>query len=204
MNYVVEGGLDFWGELAKQESGDEENRCLLSDEPLTLNHISLKCGHSFNYVFLFEELRREKTRYNSKEVQRVAINQIKCPYCRQLHTGLLPYVPILKKEKIRGVNAPKPMSMVTCRCEWTISAGKRKGFACGSAAFQTDTGARCEKHWRIEQTTKNTETEWTAEMEDLMRRSKQTKLAELLRAKHLPTYGTKKMMVRRLFANDKS
>lgn len=199
MNYVIEDGIDFWSELEKEDNAQCDEGCLLTGEPLGLNHITLKCGHSFNYTPLFNELRREKTRYNPKEVQRVLTNQVKCPYCRQVQTGLLPYVPTFTTERLKGVNAPQTMTMTICHCEWEMKNGKRSGSTCGAAAFQTNHGNRCEKHWRAEERSAKLQSVWTPEKQAYCDKTKRTELCALLKAKGLPTYGNKRVLVERLF-----
>ena len=199
MNYVIEGGIDFWSELEKEEEEDGEKICLLSGAPLGENHITLKCGHSFNYMPLFLEMRREKTVWNPKETQRILSTQIKCPYCRQVQTGLLPYVPTLSPLRINGVNTPQKYSMTLCHCEWTMQAGKRKGEHCGCDAFHSKYGARCEKHWRIEEKQEKMDSDWSDSMEAVLLKNSVADLRTLLGARGLARNGTKRVMILRLF-----
>ena len=68
--YEVEGGVDFFNEL-KQMSAlaaatsataatTATPRCLITDEPLRRDHITLQCGHQFNYIPLFKEVLFQK------------------------------------------------------------------------------------------------------------------------------------------------
>lgn len=201
MNYVIEDGIDFWTELGKddEEGSDNENVCLLTGEALGMNYITLKCEHSFNYTPLFNELRREKTKHNPKEIQRVRTNQIKCPYCRQLHNGLLPFVPTITTERLRGVNAPDKYTMTLCECDWKMKNGNRKGELCGTNAFHTSFGNRCEKHWRAEERDAKLASNWTAEMQAWCVKSKRVDLVAKLKAQGRPVYGSKRVLVERLF-----
>ena len=201
MNYVIEDGIDFWSELEKddEEGAGDEDACLLTGEALGMNHIALKCGHAFNYAPLFNELRREKTRHNPKEIQRVQTNQIKCPYCRQVHNGLLPFVPTITTERLRGVNAPDKYTMTLCACEWKMKNGSRSGQLCGGSAFQTQYGSRCEKHWRTEERDAKLASNWTAEMQAVCDKSKRAELVAKLKAQGRPVYGSKRVLVERLF-----
>jgi len=69
--YEVEGGLDFFNELKNITEKKEDlpktslslhiqdnniDRCLITDELLRKDNITLKCGHKFNYVPLFKEV----------------------------------------------------------------------------------------------------------------------------------------------------
>ena len=199
MNYVIEDGIDFWNELEIDDEQSTEDVCLLTGEKLELNQIKLQCGHSFNYKPLFNELRREKTRYNPKEIQRVRTNQIKCPYCRQIHNGILPFVPTITATRLKGVNSPEKYTMTICNCEWKINNGKRRGEPCGFSAFQTTNGNRCEKHWRTDQRNAILESNWTSEMQVMYDNSKRTDLIAKLKAQGRAVYGNKKILVERLF-----
>ena len=57
------------------------NTCLISKEPI-LENITLPCSHSFEYVYLYEELKVQKQRHR---------NYFKCPYCRHVYFGTIPY-----------------------------------------------------------------------------------------------------------------
>lgn len=72
--YEVEGGFDFFNELKQMttaapttETGNGTGtttstapRCLITDEPLRRDHITLQCGHRFNYVPLFKDVLFQK------------------------------------------------------------------------------------------------------------------------------------------------
>jgi|688.fasta_scaffold85654_4 hypothetical protein len=102
------GGIDFYAELySSLDGGDEvdsKNVCLITDNVLTDNHVILECGHKFNYVPLFNDIRAHKTKFNCLEANHVKINEIRCPYCRARQKTLLPYYPELGLPKIVGVN----------------------------------------------------------------------------------------------------
>jgi hypothetical protein len=69
--YEIEGDLDFFKELKNMSLPNEDasrtsvslniednsiNKCLITDERLRKDHITLKCGHKFNYIPLFKEV----------------------------------------------------------------------------------------------------------------------------------------------------
>ena len=71
--YEIEGGVDFFKELKQMGStpydtsaplslavDDSVPTCLITDEKLRRDHITLKCGHRFNYVPLFKEVLFQK------------------------------------------------------------------------------------------------------------------------------------------------
>ena len=73
IQYSVEGDIDFFKELknistssasasadASAPSPCEQKRCLLTDDVLRPDAVTLKCGHSFNYVPLYKEVLFQK------------------------------------------------------------------------------------------------------------------------------------------------
>jgi len=69
--YEIEGGLDFFKELKQMKPSvapDTTERCLITDEKLRKDHITLKCGHKFNYVPLFKEVIFQKCSLLPKNV----------------------------------------------------------------------------------------------------------------------------------------
>jgi len=75
--YEVEGGVDFFNELKQMTAGATTAsatattaspaastaappRCLITDEPLRRDHITLQCGHRFNYIPLFKDVLFQK------------------------------------------------------------------------------------------------------------------------------------------------
>jgi hypothetical protein len=132
--YKVEGGIDFFAELYKsldieeneEKTDEDKNKCLITNEILTNNHISLNCGHKFNYLPLFYDLVNHKKKFNFMESQsgKLQANQIRCPYCRKKHDALLPYYPELGVEQINGVNFYNPnikdVTTIKNKCEFLI------------------------------------------------------------------------------------
>jgi hypothetical protein len=74
--------------------------------PLKENSIKLDCGHSFNYLSIYKDVNNHKNKFNSMEVSNsiLKMEQIRCPYCRNIQNKLLPYIEIEGVEKIHGVN----------------------------------------------------------------------------------------------------
>ena len=103
MNYIIENDIDFFSELNKELTTDssdninnllslnEDTICLITREPLTDNYITLECNHKFNYLPLYNEVSNQKIN-TYLETTYLKINQIKCPYCRNITNNLLPYI----------------------------------------------------------------------------------------------------------------
>lgn len=85
--YEIEGDLDFFKELKNirsnhetsssshasvslniQDTPNNNNKCLITDEPLRKDHITLICSHKFNYVPLFKEVVFQKCSLLPKNV----------------------------------------------------------------------------------------------------------------------------------------
>ena len=113
--YKIEGNIDFFEELYKsldnEENLDEDtNTCLITNQSLTDKFIQLQCGHKFNYVPLFLDIKNHKQKFNALEGNstRLDNNEIRCPYCRNKHSGVLPYYEEFGYAKINGVNHYDP------------------------------------------------------------------------------------------------
>jgi len=135
LKYKVEGGIDFYKELFKSEADTDktpaedanEDKCLLTNCPLTYGHIELPCGHKYNFFPLYTETLYQKTNPAFvKNVYNVPVgkDKIKCPYCRTIHSDcLLPY--IVNGKRVVGVNGPvsacSSSNLVTC--QWKLSRG---------------------------------------------------------------------------------
>jgi len=108
--YNIEGGIDFYSELyANLDELDDDNTnvCLITNEKLMDRHFEMNCGHKFNYVPLYKDLVNHRKKFNAMEsgVNVLSKSEIRCPYCRERHTGVLPYYEDMDLEMIEGVNA---------------------------------------------------------------------------------------------------
>ena len=112
--YNIEGGIDFYSELYKSldveenkhKTEDDLKLCLISNAPLTDKHVVMQCGHKFNYLPLYLDIKNHKQKYNGMEsnVGHLKQDEIRCPYCRKKQKGLLPYYEDLGLPKLNGVN----------------------------------------------------------------------------------------------------
>ena len=114
VKYNKEGGLDFYAELYKsldiEEAEEDENKCLITNQPLTDKYVTMECGHKFNYIPLFNDLVNHKTKFNFMEgtFSKLTTNEIRCPYCRTKQNYLLPYYQEFGLAKVNGVNFYDP------------------------------------------------------------------------------------------------
>lgn len=112
--YNIEGGIDFFSELYKSleneenkfKTEDDNNLCLITNQPLTDKFVKMECGHKFNYVPLFNDLVNHKKKFNNMEgtATHLKNNEIRCPYCRKKTAEVLPYYEDLGLAKVNGVN----------------------------------------------------------------------------------------------------
>lgn len=142
----MQNTADFNSELLKMlcedDDKNDDNICLISGVALEDNYVTLCCGHKFNYLAIYNEILNQKTVENYKEVQHLKKKELKCPYCRTIQQGLLPfYSNYPSVEKIEGVNWPIKLQYKTNSCKYTYKSGKKKGLACGIKC----TGDYCNK-----------------------------------------------------------
>ena len=179
-NYIIDGDADgviegdFFSQLKNMlnhseadegdhtnndnsENEDEDNRCLLTKEPLQNIHIVLTCGHKFNYVPLYREVIAQKTiglsstgYYTSHSLKR---NEIKCPYCRNVQDKLLPYLEYDGVKKTVNVNYPAKLSMTSEPCMYSVnlnSKKSKKNDSCKECAIEYYNGTYvCKKHYEL-------------------------------------------------------
>ena len=141
----VEGNINFYEELKKQlndskneiipipisnettdvntttvnTTQDDEyiGTCLITNEKLKEGYVTMLCNHSFNYIPLFNDLlHHKKTLY--LETQMLKTNEIRCPYCRNKQSVLLPYYECMGVPKISGINYFKRVGTFVGNCEY--------------------------------------------------------------------------------------
>ena len=105
--YFIEDNVDFYKILQQSltettEHNAQEQLCLISTVPLMEHYVRMDCGHSFNYIPLYNEIVKQKFRLNNHTYNNTYVLQ--CPYCRSKHSKLLPYYPELNAQLIYGVN----------------------------------------------------------------------------------------------------
>ena len=114
------------------EDCENNETCLISGDRLIDYSLTLSCGHKFNYKSLFEEVYRQKCIINHKEIVRVPHRCIKCPYCRTIVNGILPYRESIVYDKFEGVNWPEKYAIKTNVCSYVFRSGLKKGEKCNN------------------------------------------------------------------------
>ena len=106
--YNIEGDVDFYAMLNEAVEddciSDDKKTCLITNMPLDNTRIQMSCGHEFNYEPLFNDIVNHKKTFNVMERNRLRTGHIRCPYCRNIQSQLLPYIENDKYPKIHGVN----------------------------------------------------------------------------------------------------
>lgn len=204
MNYVIEDNIDFYTELNKVDTitiSDNDNTCMLTQQPLSENYITLPCKHTFNYIPLYNEV---STKFINNQYDTIKLhnNEIKCPYCRTKYDKLLPYVEYDGIEKKHGVNWPEKESMKHMDCSWLYKSGKHKGELCSKNAYQKGKEVYCYIHWTMMNNKPNTiaasEIVWNNEMENLFKSTTIIGLKQILKNNNLSVSGTKRILVERI------
>jgi hypothetical protein len=155
--------FDSLYETLEQDDIDE-NLCLISGETLLKDHIKLPCSHTFNYIPIFNEVKKQKRAFfgnyknsNYYEIAKVTKYQIKCPYCRKIHNGLLPQRYILSTGFKTCpddsddypinifVNFPLSKCLLLNKCSYKFASGKKKNLNCNKKCNYD----QCKYHIRI-------------------------------------------------------
>jgi hypothetical protein len=150
-NFIINNTNDFNMYLMQLISDDEsksdmnDNKCLITNEQLKDNNVKLACGHKFNYVPLIEEFINQKCNKSHYEVTHLSRFDLKCPYCRNIQRGTIPYYPNLYENKINGINWPPSKVSLNNYCKATFKSGKRKGEVCNKKCLND----YCKRHSKV-------------------------------------------------------
>lgn len=150
--------MDFYKELYKEISintdtinnDSSNNICLITQEPLIDNYITLYCKHTFNYIPLYYELFNQQYGFLANKNTKYTI---KCPYCRKITNGVLPYIPELIDKKNLYVNQPKNKVIMLNNCVYIFKSGKNKGLKCDKNCIKDF----CNQHLKIINKIKDTD-----------------------------------------------
>ena len=143
--------ITFYEELFKSINDEDDydiDECLISLQKLEDDHVTLECGHRFNYKPIFNEVFRQKHLKSGYETQRLGKYDIKCPYCRNIQHSLLPPH---KELQMTYVNRPLHKCMKPHKCSYVFKNGVKKGTICNKASF----GDYCDGHTKILERNKN-------------------------------------------------
>ena len=214
MNYIINSNINFYEEINNfKDYSYEEEICLLTGENLTDNYITLNCNHKFNYLPLYNELCKQKTRYNSLETTKLLINEIKCPYCREITDKILPFIIDDNVELKNGINYPSKYCMKINNCNWIYKNGKNKNNKCNCSSFIFNNNNYCLKHHKIcNKTNTNVDNLLNENVDNLLNENESflhlqkkytiSKLKEILKENKLKISGKKNELLTRLLVNN--
>ena len=97
------------------------NTCLISKE-IIKNKICLPCSHSYEYEYLYEEIKQQKIRHK---------NYFKCPYCRSIYHSCIPFYEIDNVEKLKNINVGNILHLFDCstlNCKFPGNKFKKGNF----------------------------------------------------------------------------
>ena len=177
-----------------EEIERSDNLCLITNLPLSDNHIELTCKHKFNYLPLHKELEYQKTK-KILDNNRLRLNEIKCPYCRTITNRLIPFYKYYNVKQIRGVNSPPNLCIFKNECEYISKKTNKK---CTNYACITKCGIFCNNHMKynfqdeiiIESLDKN--------QQQFYKKRLVKNLKELLKQNKCKVGGTKNELVTRI------
>tara|TARA_B110000261_G_C12918904_1_gene291647 strand:- start:22 stop:648 length:627 start_codon:yes stop_codon:yes gene_type:complete len=192
--------LLLFNELLQDESMDvsSNEKCLISNEDLESNYIKLDCGHKYNYLDLYNEIVYQKTK-KILDNNRLKINEMKCPYCRNITNKLLPFYKYYNVNYIRGVNGPINFTMHQNKCEYIVKNKQTKmKDTCNASACITKNGMFCNKHFKYTKREEDLLNDYNVEKYKYLNKMNVTQLKEELKKYKLKVCGVKKELVERL------
>ena len=175
------------------ETNENTEKCLISNELLVYNYITLECNHKFNYIELYNEVVEQKTKKildNSK----LKLNEIKCPYCRSISKNLLPYFKYYNTKPIKGVNYPHDLSIKLNECQYIEKNSK----LCGKNACMTKFGNFCNNHVKYNIKEEEIITNTTPNVLNLYKKKTIKDLKKELQEHNIKTSGKKEDLINRL------
>ena len=175
------------------ETNENTEKCLISNELLVYNYITLECNHKFNYIELYNEVVEQKTKkilVNSK----LKLNEIKCPYCRSISKNLLPYFKYYNTKPIKGVNYPHDLSIKLNECQYIEKNSK----LCGKNACMTKFGNFCNNHVKYNIKEEEIITNTTPNVLNLYKKKTIKDLKKELQEHNIKTSGKKEDLINRL------
>lgn len=155
-NFIIKNTTDFNKYLmqliSEENEGENENEtktclndlCLITNEKLKEKYYTMSCGHKFNYIPLIKEFINQKFNTSHYEVTSLSKFDLKCPYCRNIQRGTIPYYSSLYSDKIIGINWPPSKLSLNNYCKAVFKTGKRKGDVCNTKCLHN----YCKRHNR--------------------------------------------------------
>ena len=178
--------IDYFNYLLKEDNANNNesrdsnleynNICLISKTKLENNYITLNCGHKFNYIEIYNEVCNQKIN-KILDNRYLKINEIKCPYCRQISNFLLPYYKYYKVKDEKGVTNPREFCLNTKTCSHIY----KNGNPCKNNGYIINNTVLCNKHCVYNIDEENIIKNVTKAEMDKLNKFKKIELAEILK-----------------------
>lgn len=197
--------IDIFKSILNQDVySSDVSYCLISNEPLVKNYITLECGHSFNYESIYQEVYQQQV---SKVMDNKYLksNEIKCPYCRYITPYSLPYhkyynmdryMSIKKMQRFSILNSPKYIGDINV-CKYCVNNLNCQEYGC--VEFNDVNKCYCNKHNQYTQNDNIILTDLSTNL-DYISLSKLTckDLVHKLRQNNCKTTGKKNQLILRI------
>jgi len=196
----MNNNLLLFNELLQDDNKavSSNEKCLISNEDLESNYIKLDCGHKYNYLDLYNEIVYQKTK-KILDNNRLKINEMKCPYCRNITNKLLPFYKYYNVNYIRGVNGPTNFTMNLNKCEYIVKNKQTKmKDSCNASACNTKYGMFCNTHFKYTKREEDLLNDYNVEKYKYLNKMNVTQLKEELKKHKLKVCGVKRELVERL------
>jgi hypothetical protein len=147
--YNIEDSISFFDELEKEVvPTTDEKICCISHLPLEEDFVTLECGHTYNYVYLFHELYNKRFNTYFSALPKNLVIRLRCPYCRTTQKTVIPYSEKRKFGKIYGIN---DLNCEDYKNVWKCKYVKKSKVVCNCNYVLPlkETGIYyCEKHYK--------------------------------------------------------
>lgn len=188
--------LNYFINNTIEESCNNNNElCLISNNILEKNHITLDCNHKFNYIPLHNELlyQKKKKILDNKNLE---INEIKCPYCRNITNKLIPYYKYYNINRLTGINYPENYCMKINECSYI-----KNNIKCTNSACNTSYGLFCNKHLKYNIDDEIILNNISKDDYNKYKKKKVIELKNILKNNYYKTCGNKEDLINRILIN---
>ena len=175
------------------ENCENNEKCLISNEVLVANAITLECSHKFNYIELYYEVLEQKTKKNLDN-SKLKLNELKCPYCRAISKNLLPYFKYYNIKSTKGVDYPPDLSIKLNECQYI----EKNAELCGKNACVTKFGIFCNNHVKYNIKEEEILTNISGDVLKFYKKKTIKELKEELREHAIKLSGKKEDLINRL------
>jgi hypothetical protein len=175
------------------ETNETNEKCLISNELLIANYITLECNHKFNFIELYNELIEQKTK-KMLDNSKLKLNEIKCPYCRTITRKILPYFKYYNTKLVKGVNYPQDLSIKINECQYI----EKNSEPCRKSACATKFGIFCNNHLKYNIKEEEIITNISIDVLNMYKKKTILDLKKELREHNIKLSGKKEDLIRRL------